>query len=757
MSRRTRPTGQRHGTARAVALLEGRAPRFAPEALEARKLLAVVAWDGDAGDGDFTNPLNWEGDLMPLSGDDAVIDVNGGPFIELRAGDSASLKSLLVDWPLAINGTLGVSDQMTVGAVFFDIGPSGRLESNNITLQASTGGITNQGEWTIGGTSLIDRRIVSEGTLVIAQEATITLGIGLNAALQYGSIDVAAGQMTIREGVSMTGAGRPLDQLRVVTTLNVDGGATFVEVGLNADGTNLISNVRLNFGETLVSTFTDSKVRLDYALVTGRLSLDQSEVEVNGRALIYGDVTVEGGHLSLRGALMTRAPVLNPTGEGALAMHAVQISMNGTLNHQCWLLGDIAVSESQILVTRVARFGDGLTLRDVELVSTGGGGGGPFHRPYFWTIEGELTASDLVTSGPSQVRVLQNATLTLDGGANRIENQLIVLGAINWMDGDLLITTIGGATSQRSLVGAPGEIRGVFTGPGSHRLDLIGDEQYRFLVVRGGLSFSFDDPAGEVVVNGTMSNRGTVEVTGGILHYQTGLIGFNGGTFGGNYGEWIVGPDATFEIDEAFTEHSGTLTVIGNGQVPAMAGMTLNTGVITLSGAGGWLADDAAAFRNYGEIHKTGEGERIVPVAITQLVHGLIAVEQGHLTIDSALFVNRGHLVVGSNSFMSPRAVFRTTGDYREGGHSLLEIVGVSDGDPDDLPRFGVDGTMNLSGRVKVVLSPLTPFPQSTTWQLGFAGQGRNGLFGRGAQVSVPGALGRIVYAGQRFLVMIEV
>src|SRR4051794_41437954 len=45
------------------------------EALEARRLLSTVVWDG-GGDGEnWNDPANWVGDNLPADGDDVVISV----------------------------------------------------------------------------------------------------------------------------------------------------------------------------------------------------------------------------------------------------------------------------------------------------------------------------------------------------------------------------------------------------------------------------------------------------------------------------------------------------------------------------------------------------------------------------------------------------------------------------------------------------------------------------------------------------------
>ena len=42
--------------------------------LTIRSTAAIITWDGDAGDGLWSSPANWTGDLVPGLNDDVVIE-----------------------------------------------------------------------------------------------------------------------------------------------------------------------------------------------------------------------------------------------------------------------------------------------------------------------------------------------------------------------------------------------------------------------------------------------------------------------------------------------------------------------------------------------------------------------------------------------------------------------------------------------------------------------------------------------------------
>src|SRR5689334_8917826 len=63
--------------------------------LEDRTLLSAVSWDGEAGDFEWNNPLNWSGDntTLPGVGDDVTIGNLGTATITV-SGDAVDIRSL---------------------------------------------------------------------------------------------------------------------------------------------------------------------------------------------------------------------------------------------------------------------------------------------------------------------------------------------------------------------------------------------------------------------------------------------------------------------------------------------------------------------------------------------------------------------------------------------------------------------------------------------------------------------------------------
>jgi len=66
---------------------------------------SVVTWDGDGGDKDWFNPINWDGDFVPAANDDVIIPI----FAIASLGDDASIQTLTV------RGTFTIEDSAVLG------------------------------------------------------------------------------------------------------------------------------------------------------------------------------------------------------------------------------------------------------------------------------------------------------------------------------------------------------------------------------------------------------------------------------------------------------------------------------------------------------------------------------------------------------------------------------------------------------------------------------------------------------------------
>ena len=62
-----------------------------------------ICWDNESGDGFWTTLLNWDTDILPVAGDDVVIDLGGGTLVTLNSG-AQSITSLTAVEDITISG-----------------------------------------------------------------------------------------------------------------------------------------------------------------------------------------------------------------------------------------------------------------------------------------------------------------------------------------------------------------------------------------------------------------------------------------------------------------------------------------------------------------------------------------------------------------------------------------------------------------------------------------------------------------------------
>jgi len=196
------------------------------QALEARTLLAAVAWTGAAGDNLWSNEENWSGTIMPGEQDDVVIDAGeSNPVIRFTAEAGVQLVRSLV-----------LSESMTMTGGTLDVTGTAWLRA---ALTVS-GGTLSGGSWdsTAGALSFIGQTAISRlegplfitghfdvvsttvrvsGSLSLSGTATIT-----NGGLDYiGSVLVYSGEFILAGGrLGLAGSGG------VQSTMTIGAGAT---------------------------------------------------------------------------------------------------------------------------------------------------------------------------------------------------------------------------------------------------------------------------------------------------------------------------------------------------------------------------------------------------------------------------------------------------------------------------------------------------------------------------------------------------
>ncbi|MCA9035909.1 MAG: hypothetical protein KDA91_12315, partial [Planctomycetaceae bacterium] len=156
---------QRRRTHAGLKRAPGSGPVIATQTLETRTLLSAVMWDGDGGDLQWTNPLNWSGDVLPGAADDVSIDVAGDITVEVTGNvfvnslqSSESLNLYLTNLTVAAPSIISAATTITGGtttAIGSDavLNFSAGATINTTNLRATSGGELLFGPGTVFATN----------------------------------------------------------------------------------------------------------------------------------------------------------------------------------------------------------------------------------------------------------------------------------------------------------------------------------------------------------------------------------------------------------------------------------------------------------------------------------------------------------------------------------------------------------------------------------------------------------------------------
>jgi hypothetical protein len=217
---------------------------------------ADVKWDNGGLNGQWTTAANWDGDEVPSSGDDVVLDnsIVGGNYIVTLSGATAQEISTLIIGeggintialsitntnaaPLTINGSSGTPLQIFSDGVLTINGTAGGISMSgggNISFAASstynltTGtGIATSGTHTFNATSTTNIASPTSGALKAATYGVLNISNASGTLAVTGSVSSqnfsmsGNGHVTINGGLAVTGS---LNKSAGTGQLLVDGG-----------------------------------------------------------------------------------------------------------------------------------------------------------------------------------------------------------------------------------------------------------------------------------------------------------------------------------------------------------------------------------------------------------------------------------------------------------------------------------------------------------------------------------------------------
>lgn len=636
------------------------APWFGLEHLESRQLLAAISWDGGGGDNNWTNPLNWSGDVLPTLNDNVAIDSAQSP-IRISQGDAALAYFLNSSVPLNISG-----GQLTVAGPW----------AHHAALTMSGGSLS------IGLLSL-DGDMMWTGGSIMA-------GRGYNLAGHRFTIDgnVSLASLFENDGTIEWRSGNLVLQGQDAPSLINSAGSTFLihsSGTLNSPtGTNLINRGTLILdappGATTTIAIQFSNERAFGSITnpesgtvdvrSGTLAFTADVVEKQGTTLAGGNwyVSSSTARLLLPGPDIITASgtfVLNGAGASFPALeHASSIenlTLSGgraftfnLLNPSLYTINSVTIDNPGMttiipvlrasnLLIRGGRVdilngftgglmtsriqvdaGTVLVLSGISRIPNADISGAGLIR-----VKGELNWPSGTITGPGQLVITETGHFTTNGVYFELFDKLLTRRVINrgtmdWSESTYNIQFSGEVVNRGifnlSILGYLSTSAGI--GPGYAPAYIT-----NFGIINSTASLTVRGAGGAV----RLFNQGTVHVVSGVLI-------FNGGSYGG--GNWVVDAGAEL-VFGGFGSILVNASMSGAGRIREAAAIAWWTNPL-ITGTGDLLVTVP------GTLALLGTSSSITRSTVTN--NGQIYLHQGTVTRITANFINNANLQVNDGT-----------------------------------------------------------------------------------------------------------
>ncbi len=544
MSRQFHLTVSRAMIAAAIAML-GLAP-FA----------AANDWDNGSGDAEWSNPVNWSGNIEPNSGTSAIFPAGfpgpgGATTVKLGIGEQAFLVGFGDNYSLA--NPFSFWDTSTLTLASGVINASAGKSANIYVRVDNSNGLTKNG----AGSVSLWRTNTIEGTVAVDAG---TLGIRANTtSCNYGLIANAAGSTGV---VTVDGAGAFTPVWSISGTLFA-GGLVF---GDGAGTLNILGGGRVECIYTLLGGSSGSSSTINISGMGSALTTND-DLEMPYSAGTTTVVNITGGTVTCHG-------ISGGQGDSTVILDG------GTLDTQGFSIG--GVTRGQYQITNLS-FRSG-TLKNVSQINGGAG--------LTKTTAGTLTLEGANTyTGDTTV---SEGTLKLSGDGSFASSPIIALDDGTTLDvadvtsGANFNGTSFALASGQTLTGSGTVIGAMGVGAGSSIT--VGPSESLTLADDAQIDAGSVDVAGGSLSAPNIIDNGTLTISAGTI--DTGVLSAgNDGTLTGGAGTGSIflsggSVSADAVLLGSTTGGSGDMTVSGSGDLTTtrLAGndFIVNGGTVTV-------------------------------------------------------------------------------------------------------------------------------------------------------------------------------
>ena len=582
--------------------------------------------------------------------DDGTIDVTGNSTIDGNAVVDGDVGGLTVDGGVTLtldDATLENLNVNNSGTLEVLAGGVLALNSDQIANAGGTIQADATAQLTLNGSTVSNGTVTNYGTLDLTGNDKIQTGVLTNTAI----LDVSGADNEIDNETAFTNSG----------TLEVLAGGV---LALNSDQI-------ANAGGTI------------QADATAQLTLNGSTVS-NGTVTNYGTLDLTGND-KIQTGVLTNTAILDVSGAGNEIDNETAFTNSGTL--EVLAGGVLALNSDQI-----ANAGGTIQADATAQLTLNGSTVSNGTVTNYGTLD--LTGNDKIQTG-----VLTNtAILDVSGAGNEIDNETAFTnsGTLEVLAGGVLalnsdqIANAGGtiqadATAQLTLNGTTVS-NGTVTNHGT--LDLTGNDKIQTGTLTNTAILDVSGAGNEIDNETAFTNSGTLEVlAGGVLALNSDQIANAGGTIQADATAQLTLNGST--VSNGTVTNYGTLDLTGNDKI--QTGVLTNTAILDVSGAGNEI-DNETAFTNSGTLEVLAGGvlalnsDQIANAGGTIQADATAQLTLNDTTVSNGTVTNHGTLDLTGNDKIQTGVLTNT---------AILDVSGAGN-EIDNETAFTNSGTLEV-------------------------------------------------------------
>ena len=533
--------------------------------------------------------------------DDLTVDANAeaagavtAATVTVNADKSLEAKELAASGDVTANGTLTVTDDLTVGG---DLAANADVTVNgNATVTGdlnANANVTVGGNATVSGNMNANANVTVDGNVSVDGATAVASGVTLDlngAAADLGTIsnsgaitvsgdmtssnaaDASMGDVTYDGADGQQIAAGTYDDLTVDSDAEAAGAVSAATVTVNAD-----KSLKAEDLTTTGNVTADGAITVTDDLTVGGDLAANADVKVNGDATVTGDlnanadVTVDGNATVSGNAATAAGTTLTVGGDFA----ADDFTANGTADiiGNATVSGDLNANADVTVGGNATVTGDVTTAADTVL-----------------SVGGDLAADDVTANGAANVTgnatvsgdLNANADVTVGGNATVTGDVTTAADTVLSVDGDLAAddVTANGAVNVTGNANISGNLNANADVTVDGNATVTGDLNANADVTAGGDM----TVTGNLNANAAVSTDKTIAVTGDVTVSAAGELDAAGGLQAEN-----LNNSGTVDVDGKITvngtlDNSGTLKADESADSDLTAGTVNNTGSITVTG-----------------------------------------------------------------------------------------------------------------------------------------------------------------------------